>query len=343
MPSVRLLLSAALAMAAGCALQPQLTQITTEEGVKEGIVTLREYSSARRDEALKLIASECPAGYDVIEEGPVRVTRPFIRTTIQVTEYRITYRERNFHSPPPLPAGLEARAPGRPEGEFRESVERDLMGQEGDVRTFKSLSEREILALAISLEEDARIYADLADGLKDQHPAEAERFRALRADEDGHRHRLLDLYRQRFGERKLTDDGNKTSAHPAFPWVSLTPRPRGSRRSQARPRKTRRRLNSLRCSSANAERRNAQETSGKKTQRHDPAQRPVHNRPTARPAPRRLGAAARAPEVLTPGTRFCVRPSPSRLQEAPIRMPAKNTSSPPTTTWNSEAVQDVSM
>src|SRR6266566_1247383 len=53
------------------------------------------------------------------------------------------------------------------------------------MRTFKSLSEREILALAISLEEeDARIYADLADGLKEQHPAEAERFRALRADED---------------------------------------------------------------------------------------------------------------------------------------------------------------
>jgi rubrerythrin len=69
------------------------------------------------------------------------------------------------------------------------------------VRTFESLSEREILALAISLEEeDARIYADLADGLKDQHPDEAERFRALRADEDGHRHRLLDLYKQRFGE-----------------------------------------------------------------------------------------------------------------------------------------------
>src|SRR5437899_11982841 len=69
------------------------------------------------------------------------------------------------------------------------------------MRTFKSLSEREILALAISLEEeDARIYADLADGLKDQHPAEAERFRALRADEDGHRHRLLDLYQKRFGE-----------------------------------------------------------------------------------------------------------------------------------------------
>jgi rubrerythrin len=66
---------------------------------------------------------------------------------------------------------------------------------------FKNLGEREILALAISLEEeDARVYADMADGLKDTHPKEAEEFRALRAEEDGHRHRLLDLYQKRFGD-----------------------------------------------------------------------------------------------------------------------------------------------
>ncbi len=69
------------------------------------------------------------------------------------------------------------------------------------MRAFKSLTEREILALAISLEEeDARVYDDFAEGLKDSHPAVAEQFRALRADEDSHRHRLLDLYRQKFGE-----------------------------------------------------------------------------------------------------------------------------------------------
>jgi erythrin-vacuolar iron transport family protein len=69
------------------------------------------------------------------------------------------------------------------------------------MRSFKSLSEQEILALAISLEEeDARIYDDFADGLKDTHPSQAEQFRKMRAEEDGHRHRLLDLYRQRFGE-----------------------------------------------------------------------------------------------------------------------------------------------
>src|SRR5271168_2164964 len=69
------------------------------------------------------------------------------------------------------------------------------------MRSFKSLSEREILALAISLEEeDARIYDDFAEGLQQTQPALAEQFRQMRADEDRHRHRLLDLYRAKFGE-----------------------------------------------------------------------------------------------------------------------------------------------
>ncbi len=69
------------------------------------------------------------------------------------------------------------------------------------MRSFKSLNEQEILALAISLEEeDARIFDDFADGLQTSYPAQAEEFRRLRAEEDGHRHRLLDLYRKKFGE-----------------------------------------------------------------------------------------------------------------------------------------------
>jgi rubrerythrin len=69
------------------------------------------------------------------------------------------------------------------------------------MRTFNSLGEQEILALAISLEEeDGRIYSDFADGLREGYPEQAEKFAALRADEDGHRHRLLTLYRERFGE-----------------------------------------------------------------------------------------------------------------------------------------------
>src|SRR5512135_3545279 len=67
--------------------------------------------------------------------------------------------------------------------------------------SFDSLNEKEILALAISQEEeDARIYDDFADGLKESYPEQAGKFAELRRDEDSHRHRLLDLYRQRFGE-----------------------------------------------------------------------------------------------------------------------------------------------
>jgi erythrin-vacuolar iron transport family protein len=45
------------------------------------------------------------------------------------------------------------------------------------MRSFTSLTEQEILALAISLEEeDARIYDDFADGLKENHPEQAKQF-----------------------------------------------------------------------------------------------------------------------------------------------------------------------
>jgi rubrerythrin len=69
------------------------------------------------------------------------------------------------------------------------------------MRPFHSLSEREILALAISSEEeDARIYGDFADGLKDTYPASAEVFRRMQQEENTHRQRLFDLYREKFGE-----------------------------------------------------------------------------------------------------------------------------------------------
>ena len=69
------------------------------------------------------------------------------------------------------------------------------------MRTFQSLSEQELLALAIALEEeDARIYGDFAEGLKAEYPATETLLQEMRAEEDGHRHRLLELYRQKFGE-----------------------------------------------------------------------------------------------------------------------------------------------
>jgi len=49
-------------------------------------------------------------------------------------------------------------------------------------------------------EEDARIYDDFAEALRESHPAQAEQFTRLRHDENSHRHRLLDLYRDQFGD-----------------------------------------------------------------------------------------------------------------------------------------------
>ena len=69
------------------------------------------------------------------------------------------------------------------------------------MRNFDSLSEREILALAISLEEeDERVYADYAEGLRQDFPASSAVFDGMRAEESGHRRRLIEIYQQKFGE-----------------------------------------------------------------------------------------------------------------------------------------------
>lgn len=69
------------------------------------------------------------------------------------------------------------------------------------MQSFESLSEREILALAISLEEeDERVYADFAEGLRQDFPASAAIFDGMRLEESGHRRRLTDLYREKFGD-----------------------------------------------------------------------------------------------------------------------------------------------
>lgn len=70
------------------------------------------------------------------------------------------------------------------------------------MKNFSDLTERELLALAISLEEeDARIYEEFAAGLRESYPDTAAMFDAMADEENDHRHRLLDLYRSRFGER----------------------------------------------------------------------------------------------------------------------------------------------
>src|SRR6266436_6889818 len=66
---------------------------------------------------------------------------------------------------------------------------------------FRDLNEAQILALAITAEEeDARIYRDFAESLHTDFPATAELFTTMAGEEDGHRRRLIELYRQRFGE-----------------------------------------------------------------------------------------------------------------------------------------------
>jgi erythrin-vacuolar iron transport family protein len=69
------------------------------------------------------------------------------------------------------------------------------------MRHFDSLSEQEILALAISLEEeDERIYADYTEALRRDFPASAQMFDMMRQEEAGHRRRLIALYQQKFGQ-----------------------------------------------------------------------------------------------------------------------------------------------
>jgi len=69
------------------------------------------------------------------------------------------------------------------------------------MKKFHELSEREVLALAISLEEeDERVYADFFEGLRQDYPASAAMFEAMREEESGHRRRLIELYKQKFGE-----------------------------------------------------------------------------------------------------------------------------------------------
>jgi rubrerythrin len=68
-------------------------------------------------------------------------------------------------------------------------------------RRFSDLSEQEILALAISSEEDdARIYRSYAGRLRAEYPSTAAIFDGMAQEEDGHRQRLVELHRTRFGE-----------------------------------------------------------------------------------------------------------------------------------------------
>jgi len=68
------------------------------------------------------------------------------------------------------------------------------------MKNFADLTEREVLAVAISSEEeDSRIYMTFAEDLRERYPDTAKIFEEMAEEERGHRHRLLEIYEQRFG------------------------------------------------------------------------------------------------------------------------------------------------
>lgn len=69
------------------------------------------------------------------------------------------------------------------------------------MRSFESLTENELLALAIwQEEEDGRVYGQFAAQLAASYPASAEIFTRMRKEEEGHCQRLTEMYHQKFGE-----------------------------------------------------------------------------------------------------------------------------------------------
>ena len=68
------------------------------------------------------------------------------------------------------------------------------------MRSFSELTERDLLALAISNEEeDGRVYADFAHDLRDEYPGSAQMFADMAAEENEHRRKLIDVFAERFG------------------------------------------------------------------------------------------------------------------------------------------------
>lgn len=102
---------------------------------------------------------------------------------------------------------VEARRRAHDFSQARVSLDSEIMplrfprfGFEGR-RSFQSLSEQEVLALAIGAEEeDGRIYALYAERLRPHFPASAAVFDGMAAEENEHRRRLIDLHRRRFGD-----------------------------------------------------------------------------------------------------------------------------------------------
>jgi rubrerythrin len=101
---------------------------------------------------------------------------------------------------------------------------------------FKELNEAQVLAVAITAEEeDAHIYRDFAESLRRDFPASSELFIKMAEEEDGHRHRLIDLYRGKFGEHipLIRRQDVKGFLQRRSLWISQTVRPEKARQEAA--------------------------------------------------------------------------------------------------------------
>jgi len=104
------------------------------------------------------------------------------------------------------------------------------------MRSFESLSEQEVLALAISLEEeDERVYSDFVENFRKDFPATATMFDGMREEESSHRRKLIELYREKFGEHipliRRGDVKGLVSRRPI--WLTQPLRPEAARRQAA--------------------------------------------------------------------------------------------------------------
>ena len=92
------------------------------------------------------------------------------------------------------------------------------------MKKFSDLTEQEVLALAITNEEeDSRIYRGFAEGLREQFPSSAKVFDEMAEEEVHHRTILYDLYRKKFGEYLplIRRQDVKGFLHPKQPlWLS---------------------------------------------------------------------------------------------------------------------------
>src|SRR6516225_7362724 len=101
---------------------------------------------------------------------------------------------------------------------------------------FKELNEAQVLAVAITAEEeDAHIYRDFAESLQRDFPASSELFIKMAEEEDGHRHRLIELYRSKFGEHIpfIRRQDVKGFLQRRSSWISQTLRPEKARQEAA--------------------------------------------------------------------------------------------------------------